>query len=142
MPTLYQVMAHHIRIPDYGPEAAIDLPVGWQAVATVVRQGEDVVLLLTREKPTLDLPNAPVLTSLTPGSAPVGSSPVTVDVAGSNFDSTCVVEVDGGPRDTFLLSNTHLQYTARPDLETAPGTAQVTVVGDTGTSAALPFTYT
>jgi hypothetical protein len=58
----------------------------------------------------------PTLTSLTPNTLPSGSTPATVDVVGTNFDSSCVVLADGQSRATFYVTATHLQYTARPDL--------------------------
>jgi hypothetical protein len=140
----YQVMVHHIHIPDYGPEVAIDLPATWQSVATIARQGEDLVLLLMREadQPVTPPGGAPALTSLTPNSVAAGTTPITVDVIGSGFDANSTIDADGSPRGTFYIDDTHLQYTARPDLATPGTTVQITVTNTHGPSNALPFTYT
>jgi hypothetical protein len=87
-------------------------------------------------------PAPPTLTSLTPSSLPAGSTPATVDIVGSGFDPTSVIWIDGESRATFYLDDTHLQYTARPDLQTGPVTVEVTVESQTGTSNALEFSFT
>lgn len=87
-------------------------------------------------------PGALTLTSLNPNTLVHGTTPTTIDAYGTAFDSSCSIYVDGTARATFFIDDTHLQYTARPDLVTTPGTAQVTVVGTGGTSNALTFTYT
>jgi IPT/TIG domain-containing protein len=84
----------------------------------------------------------PTLTSLTPNSLPAGSAPATVDVAGTNYDPTCVILANGATRDTFYIDATHLQYTARPDLAISGDTVQIAVQNNNGTSSSLTFTYT
>ena len=88
-------------------------------------------------------PTTPTLTSLSPNTLVHGTTPTTVDLYGTNFDSSCVVLADGQARATFYIDNAHLQATARPDLQTSPSVVQITVQSPTnGTSDALPFTYT
>lgn len=82
------------------------------------------------------------LTSIVPNTLPSGSSPTTVDLYGTGFDTTCNVTIDGTTRASFFIDDTHLQYTARPDLQTGPATVQVAVVGAAGTSNSLPFSFT
>jgi hypothetical protein len=83
------------------------------------------------------------LTSLTPNSLPAGSTPATVDVYGTGFDSTCTVYADGVTRATFFIDIGHLEYTARPDQATSGETHQMTVGNTLGRmSNALTFTFT
>lgn len=83
------------------------------------------------------------ITSITPASLPVGSTPATVSINGAGFDNSCTIYADGSPRTTFFVSSTELQYTARPDLQTSPSTVQVTVENSAGgVSNALPFSFT
>lgn len=83
------------------------------------------------------------LTSISPNSLPAGSAPTTVDLYGAGFDSTCTINVEGSSRATFFIDTTHLQYTARPDLQTTPVTVQVSVSNSQAeTSNTLPFSFT
>ena len=140
---VWEVMAHEVELP-ISPDQPIFLPAGWEPIGTLARQANTAVVFCRRQSdlPTLPPSGPPVLDSLTQNTLPAGGTPATIDVAGSNFESTCEINVDGSPRGTFFLSDTHLQYTARPDLATSGQTAQITVVGAGGTSDPLPFTYT
>lgn len=82
------------------------------------------------------------LTSIAPNTLPAGSPPTTVDLYGTGFDNTCNINVNGSSRASFFIDDTHLQYTARPDLQTTPATVQVSVTGLAGTSNTLPFSFT
>jgi hypothetical protein len=91
------------------------------------------------------VPPAPVITSLNPNTARAGTSLLTMDVNGSNFTPSSVVQWNGSPRTTTYFSPTLL--TARitaADLAVA-ATSQVTVVTPApggGTSNAVTFTVT
>jgi hypothetical protein len=137
----WQIMAHLVALPIAGDQV-INLPPGWEPIGTLLRQGNDAVLLLRRAADVAPPSGAPVLTSLTPNSLASGGTPATIDVLGSGFDSSSTIMADGTARATFFLDATHLQYTARPDLATSASTVQITVQGNSGTSNALPFTYT
>jgi hypothetical protein len=85
----------------------------------------------------------PAITSMSPTSLAAGSPPATVDVYGSGFDSTCQVQADTVPRTTFFLDPGHLQFTARPDVETGPSSHEITVVDSAGNvSNAVVLTFT
>lgn len=88
-------------------------------------------------------PTTITLTSLNPNTAPAGSTPATVDVIGTGFDSTCTIYVGEETRATFYISATDLQYTARPDLATSGQIDAVSVRNTAGDqSNTLDFTFT
>lgn len=85
----------------------------------------------------------PALTSLSPSSLAAGSPPATVDVYGSGFESDSVVEGDGAPRVTFYIDGGHLEFTARPDIETGATVHQISVLNNDGQiSNVLPLAIT
>jgi hypothetical protein len=91
------------------------------------------------------VPAAPVITSLNPNAAMAGAPMLTMNVLGSNFTPTSVVQWNGSPRTTTYFGPTQLsaQITAA-DLAVA-GNPQVTVVTPApggGTSNAVTFTVT
>ena len=118
-----------------------DLPDGWTPLSAV-RQGEQILVLCYQQVGGPAGGAAPVLASITPNTLPAGDPPTTIDLHGSGFDTSCTIYADASPRATFFIDATHLQYTARPDLETTGSTVQVSVQGDSGTSNPLPFTFT
>lgn len=136
----WEVMAHVVRLP-IAADDPIALPAGWEPIATLLRQGNNAIVLCRRTA-TAPAGAAPVITSITPNSLAAGAIPTTIDVVGSGFDTSSTIYADASPRATFFLTATHLQYTARPDLETSGGTVQIRVQGDGGTSNAVTFTFT
>jgi hypothetical protein len=136
----YEIMAHQVLLPIL-PDDPVIIPAGWEPISTLARQGNNAVVMCRRVV-TPPAGSAPVLASITPNSLAAGSTPTTIDVAGSGFDTSCTIYADATPRATFYLDATHLQYTSRPDLETSASTVQIRVQGDGGTSGALPFTFT
>jgi hypothetical protein len=141
----YQMMTFRIDLPEgsTGMGEVVTLPNMWEPISAL-RLGE-TVLVLCRQQTGAPPPSggsAPVLTSLSPNTLPAGSDPATVDVYGSNFDSSCQIESNGTARATFYFDSGHLEYTARPDLATQGQVSQMTVVGTNGTSNALPLTFT
>lgn len=138
----WQIMAHMVTLP-IEAEQPLALPAGWEPIGTLARQANQAVVFCRRPADDPENPpsNAPVIDSLNPASLASGGTPATVDVLGSNFDTSSVVKADGVPRATFYLDAGHLEYTARPDLE-SPGQVQITVAGDNGTSNAMTFTFT
>jgi hypothetical protein len=138
----WQIMVHQVDLgAGLTSDQAVPIPSGWEPIGLAARQGNKASILCRRAADVVPPAGAPVLTSLTPNSLPAGSTPVTVDVAGTGFDSSSTIQADGVPRVTFFLDATHLQYTARPDQAT-PGTVQITVQGGGGTSNAVTFTFT
>jgi len=91
------------------------------------------------------VPAAPVITSLNPNTAVAGTSSVTLNVNGSNFTPSSVVQWNGSPRPTTYFSPTVLSASiTAADLAVA-GTPPVTVVTPApggGTSNAVTFTVT
>jgi len=85
----------------------------------------------------------PTITSLSPTSATAGTAAFTLTVNGSGFISGSVVNWNGSPRTTSLISATQLQAAiSATDIATA-GTAQVTVSSPApggGTSGSSAFT--
>jgi hypothetical protein len=136
----YEIMGHPIELP-IPYDSPVTIPSGWEPISALPRQGNKAVILCRRLAGTPPVGGPPVLESITPNTLPAGSTPATIDVIGSGFDSSCSVNADGTPRSTFFLDSTHLQYTARPDLATSGEVVQITVGNDAGSSTALPFTY-
>jgi hypothetical protein len=139
----YQVMTYRIKIPqgDLGVGDIVPMPEGWIPLAAM-RQGETAVVLCYQEAVAPGGPDI-VLTSLTPNTLAAGSTPATVDVLGSGFDTGCSVYADEVVRPTFYIDDTHLEYTARPDQATAGESHEISV-GNAGgdRSNSLPFTFT
>ncbi len=85
----------------------------------------------------------PVLTSLVPNAAAVGSPAFTLTVQGSGFVPGAVVQWNGSPRSTTFFSATQLFAQIPPEDVANTGTASVRVVNPApggGTSNALTFT--
>ncbi len=70
---------------------------------------------------------APVLSSISPGSATVGSGPVTLTVSGLNFESASEVEWNGASLTTTFVSGTELTAQIPASDLAAASSAQVTV---------------
>jgi hypothetical protein len=79
------------------------------------------------------------LTSVSPANAAAGGGGFTLTVNGSGFDPTAVVRWNGADRTTTFVSGSQLRA-AIAAVDIAPaGTAQITVSGAGGVSAALAF---
>ncbi len=86
---------------------------------------------------------APTLASLSQNSALVGAAAITLNVTGTNFVATSVVDWNGTPLTTTFSSATLLIATVPVGDLTTAGTAAVTVVNAApggGTSTAVTFT--
>jgi hypothetical protein len=137
----YEIMGHPIELP-IPYDSPVTIPIGWEPVSALPRQGNKAVILCRRLASAPPVGGAPVLVSITPNTLAAGTTPATIDVIGSGFDATCSVYADDAPRSTFFLDATHLQYTARPDLSYSGQVVQITVQNAAGSSSALTFTYT
>lgn len=85
---------------------------------------------------------SPLLSSISPQSAQLGSGALTLTVTGSNFVPTSIVNWNGTPLTTTFISGTQLTANVTASLVTSFGSAQITVTNTTpggGTSTALPF---
>jgi subtilisin len=85
----------------------------------------------------------PVLTSISPGSAPTGGAAFTLVATGTNFVAASVIRWNGADRPTTYVSSAQLSAAISATDLAASGTAQVTVFSPPpggGTSNALPFT--
>jgi hypothetical protein len=89
---------------------------------------------------TLQIVGVPVITSLSPGSAPAGSAGVPVTVNGSNFLATSVVVFNGVSLATTFV-NGALLATVPANLLAFPGSFPV-VVTNPGGSASAPVVFT
>ncbi|MFZ3213723.1 MAG: hypothetical protein WA188_19630 [Terriglobales bacterium] len=81
----------------------------------------------------------PVLTSLAPQSAPVGSPTLSLTLNGSNFAADSTVTWNGMSLPTSFVSVSQLTAAVDASLLSSPGYANVTVQSGTFVSAALPF---
>ena len=85
-------------------------------------------------------PPVPVVLSILPQSAPVGSPGFTLQVSGSNLPSDSVVGWNGTPRATTFLNSTSLQAQIGAADVASAGTAQVTISSaSSGTLATFAF---
>jgi IPT/TIG domain len=85
---------------------------------------------------------APTITSITPSSAVAGGPAFTIQVFGTNFTSTSVVQWNGSNRTTTFVNSTRLTAAIpAPDIA-QPGTATVRVVTGTANSNSVNFTIT
>ena len=88
---------------------------------------------------------APTLTSITPPSAPVGSSDLDVALVGAGFVPDSVANWDGTTLDTTYVDSSDLTATIEAGDMTTAGTFPVTVTSPTpggGTSNSVTFTVT
>jgi hypothetical protein len=84
----------------------------------------------------------PVLSSISPQTAPTKSPALILTVNGSNFNAVSTVNLDGAPLPTTFGDSTHLSATVDASLMTTVKSAQITVTNGTpggGVSGALPF---
>ena len=91
---------------------------------------------------TINAPG-PGLTSISPATAPSGSSALVLTVNGSNFAANSTVRWNGGDRSTTFVSDTRVTASIPASDLASPGTAQVTVFTPApggGTSSAATFT--
>jgi uncharacterized protein (TIGR03437 family) len=86
-------------------------------------------------------PPIPTISSLSPNSAPAGSSAFTLTVNGAGYLSGSVVQWNGTALATNYVSGSQLTASVSTNLVASSGSAAVTVVNQGGTaSAALTFT--
>src|SRR5262249_32164748 len=86
---------------------------------------------------------APVLTSLSPNSAPTGGAAFTLSATGTGFVAGSVVRWNGADRPTTFVSGTQLNAAIPASDLAVTATAEVTVCTPArggGTSSPLPFT--
>jgi len=87
-------------------------------------------------------PYLPVLTSISPSTAAVGSGAFTLTCTGSNFNEDSAVYWNSAKCPTVFVSPTTLTVAFGASILDVPKTVQVTVRTDGSTSAAKPFTIT
>jgi hypothetical protein len=84
----------------------------------------------------------PVITLLTPAALAAGTASPTVDVNGTGFVPTTVIDANGSARTTTFISNTQVNVTLTANDVSSAGSLSLTAVNSTpggGTSAALPI---
>jgi len=120
-----------------------DLTIGGTASVTVTNGAPGGG---TSNSETFTITNpVPTTTSLSPTSTSAGSSGFTLTVNGTNFVSSSVVDWNGSPRTTIVISATQVTATILAADVNATGTAAVTVTNGApggGTSNAQTFTIT
>jgi hypothetical protein len=100
--------------------------------------GEPPVDLI--EPPVADV--APVLSSLNPNTAELGSADVTMHCIGSGFTESSVIMFAGQPEPIVFISDTDITTIVKPSLGWGVVTVQVTVKNDTAESEPQDFTFT
>ncbi|MBB4601163.1 hypothetical protein HNQ93_001476 [Hymenobacter luteus] len=92
------------------------------------------------------VPNpVPTITTLSPATAPAGNPSFTLTVTGTGFVARCVVNFNGVPLPTTLVSATQLTATVPASAIATVGSYPVSVTNPSpggGTSAAVPFSVT
>lgn len=111
--------------------------------------GDDPVYLdplptrVGRVPPTGDFQMAaPVLMSLDPAEAPIGSADVTMTVTGKGFTEQSTILFNGGAEATTFIDDTHLSTVVKPSTAVVTGAFPVTVKNGAAESNALEFTFT
>ncbi len=104
------------------------------ATVTVVEGG------VTSTSATFTIGAAPVITSLSPNAATVGSGAFTLTVNGSGFISGAVVRWNNTTLPTTFVNSTQLTAQVAASLIATPGTVKVTVVENGVTSGSATFT--
>jgi hypothetical protein len=92
--------------------------------------------------PPTPAPNAPTISQLTPSSAVAGGTGFTINISGTNFVASSVVQWNGSPRTTTFVSSTQLQAAITAADISSPGTANLTIsnpAGNGGLSAGSNF---
>jgi hypothetical protein len=127
----------------YNPPAGTVLTEGPQVLSTTFSPSDATDYATSAAQVTIQVGYAPVaITSATPSSITVSSSPTSVVITGSGFTATSVAELNGSPVPSKL--NTPTTITAAIPASTSPGTFQLTVYDSTSkfTSNALTLTIT
>jgi hypothetical protein len=84
----------------------------------------------------------PAITSLSPNNATAGDAPFTLTVNGTNFINSSLVNWNGSPRTTTLVSTTKITAAISATDVMAAGTAQVTVANPApGGGPSLPMAF-
>jgi hypothetical protein len=87
-------------------------------------------------------PDAPVLTSLDPDHAVIGSPSFTLHVKGTGFTDDCKIVFAGQEEPTTLVSDTEVTTGVNMDVWLGADALPVEVNGPGGLSNALTFTFT
>jgi hypothetical protein len=83
---------------------------------------------------------APVISSISPTSATVGSTAFTLTVNGTNFDSSAKVSWNGAALTTTYVNATQVTASILANLVASAGTANISVTTSAGTSPVSTFT--
>ncbi len=89
---------------------------------------------------TINALGAPTISSLSQVTASPGSTGVTLTIAGTNFDSSAVVNWGATPLTPTNITSTQLTVAVPDSLLTTVGTVNVTVKTNAGESASMTFT--
>jgi hypothetical protein len=94
--------------------------------------------------PALVVVAPPVITTLTPASAPAGSAPLTLTIDGAGFQPNSIAYWNSLPLATTVVSATRLTAQVPPTPLATPGKVSITVLsaGETSADAAFTVTYT
>lgn len=117
----------------------------------LVVEGEDVTIpvYVREQNAAMTLASAasyagieiPVVDSLSPATAAVGSADITMTVTGTGFNSESVIVFNGGDEVTTFISSTSLSTGVKPSLATE-GTYPVLVRNGVFESESMEFTFT
>ncbi len=112
---------------------------GWYCIV-VRHNGGSTTLANVSAWATQSTIQPPILSSISPASAPANSPSFTMSVYGTDFDASSVVLWNGSPLTTTFVSSTELSADVDSSLLTSAGSASVSVTTPGyGSSATLPF---
>ena len=96
----------------YTPAAGTLLPAGSQTLSTTFTPTDTVNYTTATAQVTIQVGYSPIsITSVSPGTAELGATALTITLTGSGFTSTSVVEVNGAAIPTQVQSSTSLTAT-------------------------------
>ncbi len=112
----------------YTPTAGTMLSVGPQVLSTTFTPTDAVDYTTASAQVTIQVNYSPIaITSVSPNTTPLSTSPLPIAISGSGFTSTSVAELNGTPIATIVQSATALTATIPASNLAATGTLSLTV---------------
>ena len=112
----------------YSPAAGTLLPAGSQTLGTTFTPTDNTNYTTATAQVTIQVGYSPIsIASVSPGTAPLGTTPLTITLTGNGFTSTSVVEVNGAAIPTQVQSSISLTATIPAANLANPGSLKLLV---------------